>query len=199
MAPAEWVTRVRRRCAPAQVEVDGNTLQTYLVPMHLALRVVLTSALVGCGGIPFLSPDVRTPADRAREIEPKCHGFGDDSAAPLLSRSAIDSVEPAYSYVKSGPVDREARLRGARIHVRPLPGFSREAMDRSLECHEARVLLGRVPGAADDPYVLEGNWLDIDVDSEGDGFVVSILADDRDAAQRVLERAQRFAAAPAHP
>jgi hypothetical protein len=159
----------------------------------------LAFALTGCAGIPFLSPDVRTPADRAREMEPKCQGFGEETAAPLLARSAVDSVEPAYSHVQSGPADREARLRGARIHVRPLPGFSREAMDRSLRCHESRVLLGRVPAGADDPYVLEGSWLDIDVDSEGDGFVVSVLADDIDAARRVLQGAQRFAATPAHP
>ncbi len=159
----------------------------------------LAFVLTGCAGIPFLSPDVRTPADRAREIEPKCQGFGEETAAPLLARSAVDSVEPAYSHVQSGPADREARLRGARIHVRPLPGFSREAMDRSLRCHESRVLLGRVPAGADDPYVLEGTWLDIDVDSEGDGFVVSVLADDIDAARRVLQGAQHFAATPAHP
>jgi hypothetical protein len=167
--------------------------------MRLALLVVLASASAGCAGIPFLSPDVRTPTDRAREVEPKCQGFGDETAAPLLARSAIDSVEPAYSHVQSGPVSQEARLRGARIHVRPLPGLSREAMDRSLECHEARVMLGRVPAGPDDPYVLEDSWLDIDVDSEGDGFVVSVLGDNIDAARRVLERARRFAAAPAHP
>jgi hypothetical protein len=167
--------------------------------MRLAPVVVLSFALSGCAGIPFLSPDVRTPADRAQAIEPRCQGFGEETAAPLLARSAVDSVEPAYSYVKSGPVDREARLRGARIHVRPLPGFSREAMDRSLECHQARVLLGRVPAGPDDPYVLAGNWLDIDVDSNGDGFVVSVLGDDLDAARRVLERAQRFGGAPARP
>ena len=165
--------------------------------MRLAWVVVLTSTLAGCGGIPFLSPDMRTPADRARDVEPKCQGFGDETAAPLLSRGAVDSVEPAYSHVQSGPVSREPRLRGARIHVRPLPGLSREAMDRTLECHEARVMLGRVPAGVDDPYVLEGSWLDIDVDSEGDGFVVSVLGDDRDTAQRVLERAQRFFTAPA--
>jgi hypothetical protein len=159
----------------------------------------LALALIACGGIPFLSPDVRTPADRAREMEPKCQGFGEETTAPLLARSAVDSVEPAYSHVQSGPADREARLRGARVHVRPLPGFSREAMDRSLRCHQSRVLLGRVPAGADDPYVLEGSWLDIDVDSEGDGFVVSVLADDIDAARRVLQGAQRFAATPAHP
>jgi hypothetical protein len=167
--------------------------------MRLLSLLALTTVLTGCSGIPFLSPDMRTPADRAREIEPKCQGFGEETAAPLLSRSAVDSVEPAYSYVQSGPNDHEARLRGARIHIRPLPGFSREAMTRSLECHESRAMLGRVPAQADDPYVLDGSWLDIDVASEGDGFVASVLADGIDPARRVLERAQRFAGAPARP
>jgi hypothetical protein len=37
------------------------------------------------------------------------------------------------------------------------------------------------------------------VDSEGDGFVVSVRVDEIEAARRVLERAQRFAAAsPGH-
>ena len=160
------------------------------------LRSLLALALVGCGGIPFLAPDPRTPTDRAREMEPKCQGFGEETVAQLLSPAAFDSVEPAYSYVKSGPNDHEARLRGARIHVKPLPGFSREAMARSLECHESRVTLGRVPAKTDDPYVLADEWLDIDVDSVGDGFVVQVRADGMDAARRVLERAKRFAAAP---
>jgi hypothetical protein len=159
----------------------------------------LAVVLVGCGGIPFLVPDSRTPADRAREVEPKCQGFGDETAAALLSPASFDSVEPAYSYVQGGPNDREARLRGARIHVKPLPGFSREAMARSLECHEARVTLGRVQAKTDDPYVLAGEWLDIDVDSVGDGFVVQVRANEFDAARRVLERAQRFAGPAPHP
>jgi len=160
------------------------------------LRCLLALVLVGCGGIPFLVPDSRTPADRAREVEPKCQGFGEETAVPLLSPTAFDSVEPAYSYVQGGPNDREARLRGARIHVKPLPGLSREAMARSLECHQSRVTLGRVQAKADDPYVLPGEWLDIDVDSAGDGFVVQVRADGFDAAKQVLERAKRFAAAP---
>ena len=157
--------------------------------------LALASSLAGCGGVPFLVPDTRTAADHARQVEPKCNGFGEEVAAPLLSPGVVDSVDPAYSYVESGPADREARLRGARIHVKPLPGFSREALARDLECHESRVVLGRVPAPADDPYVLADNWLDIDVDSEGDGFVVLVRADDIDVARRVLERAQRFVGA----
>ena len=161
--------------------------------------LALTLAFGGCNGIPFLLPDTRTPADRAREVEPRCQGFGEQSVAPLLSPGAVDSVEPAYSYVKSGPNDREARLRGARIHVKPLPGFAREAMARSLECHEARVTLAGVQAGVDDPYVLSDRWLDIGVESEGDGFVVTVGADGIDAARRVLQRAKRFVASRPRP
>ena len=149
---------------------------------------------MACSGIPFLSPDVRTAADHARDVEPKCKGFGEEEAAPLLSRSIVDAVDPAYSYVQSGPVDHEARLRGARIHVKPMPGFSKESLERNVECHQARVVLQQVAAAPDDPYVLADNWLDIDVDSEGDGFVILVRADSIDVARRVLDRAQRFAA-----
>jgi hypothetical protein len=162
--------------------------------------LALASALVGCSGIPGLVPDTRTAADHAREVEPKCKGFGEEEAAtPLLSASIVDSVEPAYSHVQSGPVDREARLRGASLHVKPLPGFSRESLTRNLECHEARVMLGRVTALADDPYVLAGNWLDIDVDSDGDGFVVQVRADSIEVARQILDRAQRFAGVRPHP
>jgi hypothetical protein len=154
---------------------------------------LLLLALSACAYNPLL-PDIRTAADRAREVAPRCRGFSEEAAGPLLSPSAVDSVEPSYSYVQSGPGAREARLRGARIHVRPLPGMSRESMQRSLECHESRVVLGQSPASASDPYLLAGHWLDIDVDSEGDGFVVKVepTETDMDLAREVLARARQF-------
>jgi hypothetical protein len=159
-----------------------------------ALLAGLASAGLAACYVPGLTPDVRTALDRAREIEPRCAQFSEENAAALLSPAAFDAVEPEYSYVKSGPEDRAARLRGARIRVKPLPGFSREAMARSLECHESRVTLGRVAAPEDDPFVLPGEWLDIDVDSTGDGFVVLVRVDQVDVGRRVLDRAKRFAA-----
>jgi hypothetical protein len=152
---------------------------------------ILCTPLAGCH-VFGLVPDMRTPADLAHELEPRCRGFTAESAAPFVAPSAVDSVEPAYSYVKSGPNDHEARLRGARIHVRPLPGASRESLARTLECHEARVTLGQEQAATDDPYVLPGRWIDIDVDSEGDGFAVNARVDEFDDARQVLDRAHRF-------
>jgi hypothetical protein len=141
----------------------------------------------------FFVPDARTPADRAAELTKRCEAFTEEAAAPLLAPSAIDSVEPAYSHVQSGPSFYQARLRGARIHLRPIATMSRESIARSMECHESRVVLGTTQGVVDDPYGLPGRWLDIDVDSDRDGFVVQVGSDDVPTARDVLERAKRFA------
>jgi hypothetical protein len=77
--------------------------------------------------------------------------------------------------------------------LKPLPGQTRELVARTLECHEASVVLGRAAASPDDPYVLPDRWLSIDVDSDKDGFVAAVTTDDLDAARRVLERARAFA------
>jgi hypothetical protein len=147
--------------------------------------------LAGC----FLSPipDTRTPTDRARQIAPRCTAVSEEASRNALTPSSIEGVEPAYSYVSSGPVDRQARLRGVRVHLRPVQALSRESLQRGLECHQARVLLGEIHEIVDDPYVLPGVWLEIDADSEGDGFVVAVQTNALTSARGVLERARRFA------
>lgn len=148
-------------------------------------------ALGGCMLSPV--PDARTPVDHAREVERQCKNFSDGAAAQLYSPGAVDRVDPAYSYVASGN-DRRPNLRGAAIHVRPLPGLSPESMTRSLECHQASIALGDASASADDPYVLPGRWLDLDVSSEGDGFVAYARINSIADAREVLDRARRFAA-----
>jgi hypothetical protein len=132
--------------------------------------------------------------DRAREVEPRCEGFGEEQAAAMLSPQAVDAVEASYSHTPAGPVDRQAQLRGARLHIRPMPGLTGEALLRSLECHQAAVTVGKTAAAAEDPYVLAGSWLDLDVDSERGGFVVLVRSDSFEEAKAVLDRARRFAA-----
>jgi hypothetical protein len=148
---------------------------------------------VGCGWFPLL-PDTRTASDRARAMETKCTSESEQAASPALSASLVESVEPAYSTVPSGN-DHAIRLRGARLHLRPALNVSVQALQRTLECHQARVTLGKSPELADDPYFLRGAWLDIDVDSSGDGLVATVLVDQFDEAQRVLGRARTFASA----
>jgi hypothetical protein len=156
--------------------------------MRSRLRLLLLPLLfAGCRF--FIT---RSPAEQARDIAPRCRGFTEEAAAQILSPSLIDSVEPAYT--QSGPGDRAERLHGSRIHLRPIATLSRESIARSLECHESRVVLGSTPALADDPYALAGKWLDIDVDSDRDGFVVQMASDDLSTAREALSRAKRFSA-----
>jgi hypothetical protein len=159
------------------------------------MRLVLAACALLCGcAILSPIPDLRTASDRARELAAKCSGAPAGEGVQALTPSLIESVEPAYSYVSSGPVDRQARLRGALIHLRPTANLSRESLQRSLECHEAHALLGSTGVPVDDPYVLPNAWLDISAESEGDGFIVLVRTENLDDAKLVLERARRFAA-----
>jgi hypothetical protein len=139
-----------------------------------------------------LYPDMRTPADRARAVAPRCTHGAAASEAQMLSPALVEGVDPAYAHVASGnPI---TRLRGALLHVRPDPTLSPESLERTLQCHEARVTMGIAKELADDPFVMAGTWLDIKTASVGYGFVVTIEVDDFESARQVLERARRFAA-----
>ena len=76
-------------------------------------------------------------------------------------------------------------------HLRPALNVSAEALQRTLECHQARVTLAISPTIAGDPYALDGVG-DIDVDSRGDGLVAAVLVDRFDDARLVLDRARNF-------
>ena len=159
---------------------------------HPSRTLLPASAALVLAGCRMFSPipDMRTAADHAHEVESRCKAEPDRPIEETLPPSAIDSVRPSYSYVHSGPVDPEARLRGSSIHVRPLPGLGKESLGRTLECHQVAVTLGHMTAGANDPYVLPHQWLDIDVDSDRDGFVVLVRADDFESARKVLERAK---------
>jgi hypothetical protein len=155
------------------------------------LSPVVLLVVLSCGWFPLL-PDTRTPADHARGMTAKCAGESEQRAASALSATLVESVEPAYRTVDSGN-DRAIRLRGARLHLRPSLNVSAEALERTLECHQARVALGESRAIVNDPYVLPGAWLDIDVDSTGDGLVAAVEVSRFDDARRVLDRARSFA------
>ena len=149
--------------------------------------MVIASA--GC----FLSPipDLRTPADRAREFDGKCRGFSDVASGPALTPGGVDAVEADYANVPTGNTS-EKRLQGAKIHLRPLAGATAQALQRTLECHERAAVLGSATAPAGDPFVLPGRWLDLDVGAEADGFVAVVRADNLGDAKRVLARVRKY-------
>jgi hypothetical protein len=149
---------------------------------HLGLAIL---AMTGC------VEGATSSAQHAREVHGKCQSVSPASIEPVLMQSMVDSVEPAYVYANGGPNGRIARLAGAQIHMHPLQGASREWVERALECHEARIALGEAPSGAD-PYRPAQAWVDIDVQSDRDGYVVRLTSDDVGDAHEILQRAQSF-------
>jgi hypothetical protein len=141
--------------------------------------------------IPGTMPHDRERDARALERD-RCDGAPVDPR--IYGVDIIQKVGPYYRYVMGGPSGKEAHLAGAELELRPLPGVTAELLERGLACHAAQTILGRVEAAANDPYVLPGAWVKLDVKSGGGTFVVMLSAEDPERAREVLERAKAFVA-----
>jgi hypothetical protein len=154
---------------------------------------IATAALsLGCKTLPVYAPtwdEVAAGVERTR-----CGPDLDEAAlAPVLSGSAVEGWEPLY-WSLSTHGEYAKRLAGASFLVQPVEGLSAELLGRSLECHSARRVLGRLPpaGALRDPFWLPGRTVDIDVEPNGKDFVVSVYSDDVDDAGAIVARARAF-------
>jgi len=124
----------------------------------------------------------------------RCTEADDQTLAPVLSGSAVISAQPLYSNAgSSGKNGPQPELRGATLSVSALSGMTPEWLDRALECHSARVVLGRVQASANDPFWLPDSSVDIDVRPAKDSFDVAVSAYSADDARKILDRATAFA------
>jgi hypothetical protein len=104
-----------------------------------------------------------------------------------------------YSSVEFGKSGEQSQLRGAVLAVTALPGVTAEWLDRELECHGARLTLGRGPSSPDDPFWLPGSSVDIDVRPSKDGFIIGVAGYSSADARQILDRAQAFVKAKQAP
>jgi hypothetical protein len=154
----------------------------------IALAFVLLS---GCYG--FLPQPVRADRVRAATEQEKKRCDSQPVDPKLFAPETVESVAPLYYYVPSGNF-RDARLHGAEVRLRPLPGMTPELIGRALMCRSARLVLGHADGGTNEPYWLPDGWVKIDVRSEDASFVVTLDGEDLPEAKEILARAQAFAA-----
>ncbi len=151
----------------------------------------------GCANTSSTAP-AHNPAEEAAAMErTRCGPDLDEAAlAPVLNRQAVESAEPLYTREPSGKSGEASRLFGAVIRIRAIQGVTAEWLDRALECHSARRVLGRIPENVmpNDPFWLPGRMVDIDAQSARDGFQVAVRGYSVDDAQEILIRANAFAA-----
>jgi hypothetical protein len=119
------------------------------------------------------------------------------SLEPIFSHRAVESAEPLYVRTSRGM----SRLAGAIIHLRAIQGMTAEWLDRALECRSAERVLGKIAEnvSPNDPFWLPGRMVQIQTESAGHGFRVSVSGATSDDAQEILIRANAFAAITPSP
>jgi hypothetical protein len=163
--------------------------------MHSQLLGFLTVGVLSIGvGCASNAPP---PAARAAGVERiQCDGSATaQGEVELLKSVRVLRFEPIYSHVGTANNNSEERVNGAKFLIRPPKGVSAEELTRILQCHNARVVLGQVNGAAvpNDPYWLPDAWVNIDVKPEDGNFAVTISADSIHDNLQVLGRAHHYA------
>jgi hypothetical protein len=138
-----------------------------------------------------------TPAARAASMERLQCTDPRQSQEELraLQGTAVVRAEPTYFLLNSGAGSGAGRISGTKLLVRPPQGVSALDLNRALQCHSARMLLGQVDPAAfpDDPYFLPDAWVDIDVKPEDGLLAVRLTADKVPQNLALLHRATAFA------
>jgi hypothetical protein len=149
----------------------------------------------GCASV----PQVPTAAGIAGDMERKRCGPDVDEAAlaSIFNKEAIQGWETAYLSAATcggGAGGCYKRLAGVVITIKALKGFSAEWLDRALECHSARRVLGKIPPGdiPDDPFWLPGKTVDIDVVSIRAGFAATVRTLEPSDAQEIVNRTKTF-------
>jgi hypothetical protein len=141
----------------------------------------------------------RSPTAVAADMERvRCGPDVDESlVTEIFEKRLIEGATPINVNLGGGSTyGPQNRLSGAFIVVRPVEGMTPAVLDRALECHSAKRVLGRIPADAfpNDPFWLPGGVVDIDVQSQGDRLWIAVRAETPEQAQEILRRARAFVA-----
>lgn len=163
--------------------------------MTVASLAIAATAGTACTMDDLQPPAPQTPAEKAASLErTRCGPDVDGSRLiPIMTGSAVDSVEPLYTPdARSGS---DVRLQGAVVRLRTSGGVTAQWLDRALECHGARRLLQHAAPdekVANDPFWLPGRMVDIDAEPARDAFEVAVRGESTDDAQEILIRANAY-------
>jgi hypothetical protein len=139
-----------------------------------------------------MAADHRAASQVLRDAEARvCVGLSEEDRdrSPFMHREDIASVEPLYANVSSGK-GPYARLEGAIVTFRAVPGMTAQWLQRVVDCHMARnAAMGHEsPEMPDCPLVPKD--VSAQVTATSTGFAVAVRSDDPAAANEVLRRAR---------
>jgi hypothetical protein len=194
--PALVILHVATRRARIGTNATACPLACELPLRRLVMIRPLPLLLLLTGCSPFL--DGHRSRDEilkeaARQERDRCSGLVEGEAdRRLVAPGTILSVEGRFVARRNTKGPDDFVLRGANLHIGPFVGLGREALEQTLVCHQVRRVLGRLgsPQALPDPYWLPGEWLDISVALEGDGFLIALTGESVDVGDRILANAR---------
>jgi hypothetical protein len=166
-----------------------------------SLSLLVSALLLGCA----TAPPPRPAAEEAAEMERARCGpdVQEEALAPVFAPDTVEGAEPFYTAAPTGGRGvggNYSRLTGASIKLRAVKGFTAEWLDRALECHSARRVLGQIPATTlpDDPFWLPDRMVRIEVAATHAGFQVFVRGQSIKDAEEILARANAFVEARAH-
>ena len=142
----------------------------------------------------------RGASDTLRTAETSaCSGVPqeDRDMSPFAHVEDIRSVSPFREEVKVGKSVSQ-RIAGAEVVFRAVPGMTAEWLQRVVDCHLARnAAIGHSAAGSEMAHCpLTPRGAQSQVRSVGDGFAVTIRADDAEASKEILRRAESLRPRP---
>jgi hypothetical protein len=174
---------------PTSEHLDHASQHRELAAKHRAASEALRNAETSaCSGIPEEDRDMspfmhRDDVSRVSQLD-------SDSPAPN-----VGAVEPALEARDSrAGKTQKTLLVGADIEFKAVPGMTAEWLQRVVDCHSARnaalgydLVSSEMPGC---PLAVKGATGK--VHSTGDGFTITVRAEDQAAATEIWRRAQHL-------
>lgn len=120
-----------------------------------------------------------------------CIGISDDDRdiSPFYHREDIQSVTPYTENVKSGK-GSVSKVVGSAVVFRALPGMTAEWLQRVVDCHLARAAAMGHDMPEMDYCPLELKGVKAKVTSAGNGFAISVSANDDATVAEIEKRAE---------
>jgi hypothetical protein len=147
-------------------------------PWSVAALALLLSACAHAG----------TPAERTAAIARECGGDSEQAMAEVLK--SVEAAQPLYEKtIKPRPVD-SFRLAGARLRVAAQRGMTPQWLERTIQCHQAKLALEPGLASASDPFSLNGSWIEVEVRPEAESFLVLLRGPGRAENELLVARAQ---------
>jgi hypothetical protein len=147
---------------------------------NLMIAAAGMTSLLGCAHTQS-NAQTQLAAAQCGELSTGDREFARNEALPR-----VDRVEPYKQHdMRTRATQQLTYTAGARLYVPAQQGWSAPYLERVLSCHAA----ASDSGAASDPFQVAG-VSNVDVDSHGSRFVITIAGQTREAGSQIWQRAE---------